>query len=343
VAVARPAARLTAVLAREAKLARPELLDEKCRARLVVHGVGSEARPLRVAELAARAGKACFAARPSLIVCGHLNHAPLAATLAAAARARLVTIVHGVEAEVARSSVKARALRGSHRVVAVSGFTAEKVTSALGVDRARVTVIHNAVDTARFSPGRPSSTVEKKLGGMARPILLTVARLDAGEQYKGVDVTLRALGKIGREVSYLVVGEGSDRARLEKLAAGLPVRFWGYASDEELPELFRAADCFVMPSRHEGFGRVFIEALASGIPVVAGAGDGSIDALGGGALGLLVDPLDPDAIAKAISAHLDGKSPKTMREPKSLHDEVEARFGLAAFRARVATLVDQIN
>jgi glycosyltransferase involved in cell wall biosynthesis len=287
-ALARPQAELVAVLAREPRLMRPELLDAAVRARLRVTGAHGEARLRRGGELVARA-LAEAARRPSLVVCGHVHYAALCRLMASMSRAPVISLL----------------------------------------------------DTARCRPGAPTAAVAAKLAHLPPPRLLTVARLDADERYKGVDLVLRALALLPRRPSYLVVGDGSDRERLRQIAAGLgvDVELYGHAADGELVDLYRACDLYVMPSRNEGFGYVFIEALACGVPVIAGSVDGSVDALAGGRLGTLVNPLDPDAIAEAIAAQLAAPRPS----PTALHAEVEARFGVAAFRRRLAAALARVN
>jgi glycosyltransferase involved in cell wall biosynthesis len=217
------------------------------------------------------------------------------------------------------------------RVVAISRFTAHRAESALGLQG--VAILNNAVDTARFSPGAPPADLERRLP--PRPRILTVSRLNAREGYKGVDVVLRALRDV--RASYVVVGAGSDVPRLERLARdlGVPAHFHGRATDEELPDLYRACDVYVMPSRGEGFGYVFLEALATGLPVVSGNVDGSGEALADGALGLMVDPGDPTAVAEAMRAHLEGRSPPELRDVARLRAEVERRFGRTTHAERV--------
>jgi phosphatidylinositol alpha-1,6-mannosyltransferase len=84
------------------------------------------------------------------------------------------------------------------------------------------------------------------------------------------------------------------------------VRFLGYVPDVELPDLYRLADLFVMPSSTEGFGIVYLEAAACGLRVVGGASDGSADAIQDSRVGTTVDPDDPEALLAAIAAGLQG-------------------------------------
>jgi glycosyltransferase involved in cell wall biosynthesis len=342
VGLALPDARLSAVLAREPRLARPALLPAELTARLRVSGASARARTARIAELTALAMVEAVRTRPRLVVCGHVNLSPLAWALARATGARLMALTYGVEAWTIDSRWTAAALRAADSIVTISSFTANALRDALGFDGDRIAVLHNAVDGVRFQPGPPKPTILTRLSSLARPRLITVCRLDATERYKGVDTLLRVLAaNPGLAGSYLVVGDGTDRARLERLAAELkvPATFWGRATDEELADLYRACDLFVMPSQKEGFGYVFIEAMACGLPVVAGGVDGSVDALAGGTLGLLVDPDRPDQIAAAIRAQLGGSSPPQMRDPQWLHAQVRERFSFDRFRERVDGLL----
>jgi glycosyltransferase involved in cell wall biosynthesis len=343
-----PRARLTALLGREVPLVAAERLDPETRARLHVLGAAGRWRTARAARLVTAAAWATVRTPPDVIVCGHLHYAALAATLAAARGARLIIVAHGVEAWRIRSRLTCAAVRRADLLLAVSGYTGRRVCSETGLPPARVAVVPNAVDTVRFAPGPPDARVAARLAHLPAPRLLTVARLDADERYKGVDRVIAALGRLHRlrrPASFVVVGDGSDRARLETLAraAPLPVSFWGRATDEELPELYRACDLFVMPSSGEGFGRVFVEALASGLPVVAGGRDGSVDALADGALGLLVDPDDVEAIARAIASHLDGASPPALRDPARLRAEAVARFSTPVVAQKLAAALSGLT
>jgi glycosyltransferase involved in cell wall biosynthesis len=339
---ARPGARLVALLGREPRLARPELLSPELRACLEVEGAHDTAPHLRLPELALRVAAAARH-RPRLVLCGHVNYAAMALALARSTGARWIALAYGLEAWRVRSRPAAAAMRRADRVVCISAFTAAEVMRELDLPPERVAVLHNGVDVARFTPGAPSPTVERRLAHLPRPRLLSVCRLDAGEGYKGVDQVIEAVARLraSRSVSYVVAGSGSDLPRLRALASARApgVEFLGRVADGELADLYRACDLFVMPSRNEGFGYVFIEAMACGLPVVAGSVDGSVDALAGGKLGLLVDPLDVPALAGAIAAQLDGATPPALRDPARLRAEVVERFGLPAFQRRLQAIL----
>jgi len=174
-----------------------------------------------------------------------------------------------------------------------------------------VKVLPNTVDP-QYQPGpKPAYLLERHAAG-GKKVLVTVSRLDNSEQYKGHDRVIRTLpGVLSQhpDTIYLIVGDGDDRPRLESLAVecgvAKNVQFTGLVPPQELPDYFRLADVFVMPSMGEGFGIVFLQAMATGVRVIAGNRDGSRDPLCDGTLGTLVDPENCEDLASAILAALD--------------------------------------
>jgi glycosyltransferase involved in cell wall biosynthesis len=179
---------------------------------------------------------------------------------------------------------------------------------ALRVDpRVRVQVIPNGVDVARFCPDRPDPLVDETLR------LLFVGRL---EPYKGIEVLLEALGHLrghaGRHLALDLVGDGSLRNRLPALARQLGlegmVRFRGAVPPSQMPDVYRHADVFVLPSIVEGMPNVVLEAMASGLPVVATRVPGCDELVEVGRTGFLVPPGDSHGLADRIgrlAAHPD--------------------------------------
>jgi glycosyltransferase involved in cell wall biosynthesis len=172
---------------------------------------------------------------------------------------------------------------------------------------------------------------------------MTVARLWPGDIYKGVDVTIRALPIIAQaipNVKYLAIGRGEDRPRLEQLARELGVSdrvvFAGFVPAEELSAHYRVADAYIMPSQ-EGFGIVYMEAMATGKPVLSGDRDGSADPLQDGKLGWRVPHRDPEAVAKACIEILKGEDKRC--DGEWLRQETLAAFGTDAFTHRLQQLL----
>ena len=226
--------------------------------------------------------------------------------------------VHGEEITTlddydARLDRRRRALLAAHHVVVVSRFTAAAVGDLLGrAGAARIRLIENGVDVARFRPvPRAADLVARyRLDGCF--VYVSVCRL---LEKKGVDHAIRAFAGIAAthpDSRYLVVGEGPYRANLEAIARSCGVAdrmvFTGAVADADLVDHYVLGDVFVMPNRRlangdtEGFGLVFLEANACGLPVVAGSDGGSSDAVQDGVNGLLVDGHQVASIRAAMLA-----------------------------------------
>jgi glycosyltransferase involved in cell wall biosynthesis len=189
--------------------------------------------------------------------------------------------------------------------------------------RARIRVVENVVDTSVFHP-RPDRRSNEP------PRLLTVAALTAK---KGLTHLLDALAQLApaRELRLDLVGEGDEhnvlQARARSLGLDGAVTFHGERPKEQVAELMRAADLFVLPSLYENLPCVLIESLASGLPFVA-SDVGGVPELVDGSGGWLVGPGDPHALATAIATALDQRD---RIDPEALADRARRRFGYEAF------------
>jgi phosphatidylinositol alpha-1,6-mannosyltransferase len=207
-----------------------------------------------------------------------------------------------------------RATSLASRVTAISRFTGRVVRTAVP-QPVPVSLLPPGVDTERFRPDVDGQPVRARYQLFDRPVVAGVSRL---VRRKGQDVLIRAMATIRRRVPdavLLVVGDGPDRERLRALADSQApqhsVVFAGAVSDADLPSLYAAADVFAMPCRSrlaglevEGFGIVFLEAAASGRPVVAGDSGGAAEAVVDGETGLVVDGRHVGAVAEATAALL---------------------------------------
>jgi asparagine synthase (glutamine-hydrolysing) len=273
--------------------------------------------------------------RPDLVISGHINLAPLTLLLSAVCSTDTALLAYGIEAWNPKPALR-WAARQIQRVFPISHFTAGRMAN-WGIKPDRMRLLHVTVDGEVFRPIRRART-----GG---PVLLTVARLDYSEAYKGVDQVLRALRLVRThhpDVRYVIAGNGDDVPRLKALArevgVGDCVDFRGFVPDEALPALYGEADLFVMPSQKEGFGIVFLEALASGVPVIAGTGDGSEDAVLQGRAGVLVDPETPGQLVESICKFLDGRVDGNLRDPARLRRLTLDHYGFDPFRERIHDL-----
>lgn len=303
-------------------------------------------RPEGVRQHQSRPGKAAYAlgaglfalrTRPDIIFCGHLFMAPLAATVARLTGARLLIQLHGIEIWEQPSPAMKRALESAALVFCVSRDTRRRLLAWADVAPERAVVLANTVGEA-FIPG-DRAAARARFGLGAERVLLSVGRLDARERYKGQDRVIAALPALlaqGLDITYLIAGDGDDQPRLEALAhdAGVAerVRFLGQITEADLPVLYRAADLFVLPSTGEGFGIVFLEAMASGTPALGLAAGGAVDALIDGVFGRAVGE---DALGSAIARQLS--SPNYDRADGSAR--TRARFGAEPFAKRIEQLM----
>jgi phosphatidylinositol alpha-1,6-mannosyltransferase len=241
--------------------------------------------------------------RPDVTLTTHIVTSPAAAAIRYARSARTVQYFHAKEIS-AKPRLAAFATRQAHAVIAVSAYT-QGLIAATGAPLTGLRLIPPGVDLPRDPRPQPPPAEQ--------PTLLTISRLE--DRYKGHDVMLRALALVRAEVphaTWVVIGDGPLRGELEALAASCgvadAVRFLGSVSDEQRDSWLARAHVFVMPSRlpggssaGEGFGIVYLEAAAHGMPVVAGNVAGALDSVADGESGLLVDPSDPHAVADAVS------------------------------------------
>jgi glycosyltransferase involved in cell wall biosynthesis len=276
-----------------------------------------------------------------VVICGHINLLPLAWLAARRCKAPLVLIVYGVEVWTKGSPVQRYLLKKVAGIVAISAFTVQRLREWADVQGDRIFLIPNAIDLDAFTPGPANERLRQRLSLGTGPVLLTLGRMAASERAKGFDEVLEILPVLLEDyptLTYCAAGDGTDRARLEEKARRLGVWertvFTGYVPESEKLDLYRLADLFVMPSRLEGFGYVFLEALASGIPVVASSIDGSREAVRAGAWGSLANPNNRDEILNSIRSSL--------RNPKiPPRDELEY-LSTARFRGRVWKVLENV-
>jgi len=255
----------------------------------------------------------CGSERFDLIFCGHLHLAFFAALLASAKAVPFWLQLHGGEAWQKPSEGIRWAVRRAALITAVSRYTRRRFLQWANVRPEKVLVLPNTYEE-KFKPGPKPEYLIKRYGLENKTILLTVSRLSSQEKYKGHERILRLMPKLiqrSPDLVYVIAGEGDDRKRLEAVASENHldgcVRFVGKVDESELPDLYRMADLFVMPSTGEGFGIVFLEAAACAIPVIGGNRDGSLDALREGNMGRLIDPEEPAELGRAILDTLSSK------------------------------------
>jgi glycosyltransferase involved in cell wall biosynthesis len=237
-------------------------------------------------------------------------------------------------------------LRSATAVAALSRFTAEKLIEVQGVRSSKIKNLPPAVD-----PG-----LERKRGMATVPrpplprgkILLTVARLETSERDKGVETVIQALPTVHRsfpDTYYVIVGDGDDRQRLERLAKDTGVASHVLFSSKvgyELVGYYDACDVFVMPSRKEGFGIVFLEAMACGKPVVGGKHGGTPECVEDGTTGFLVEYGDVITLADRLIRLLRDEGLRR-RMGEAGQRRVNEEYSFEHFRERLVCLLTKTD
>ncbi|MEL7350066.1 MAG: glycosyltransferase family 4 protein [Cyanobacteria bacterium J06560_5] len=281
--------------------------------------------------------------RPDHVFCGHINLAAMVSQLCRLLKIPYTVLTYGKEVWYELPSREKQALAGADRIWTISRYSRDLAHAANQVPTEKFDMLPCVVDGDVFTPGAPPDELIDRYRLQGARVLMTVARLWAGDIYKGVDVTIRALPKITSafpSVKYVVIGRGDDQPRLAKLAEDLGVAeqvvFAGFVSDEALIDHYRMADVYVMPSK-EGFGIVYLEAMACGVPVIAGDDDGSADPVQDGRVGWQVPHRDPEAVAAACIEALSGEDPRC--NGAWLRQESLASFSAPALVARLGVLL----
>jgi phosphatidylinositol alpha-1,6-mannosyltransferase len=250
---------------------------------------------------------------PAEVICMHLALSPVA-WLAAGTRGRLTVFLHGIEAWKPLETVQRWVLGRAGVLMTNSEHTARRFRDANPALAGRqIRVCHPGLETVR-------ATNEERSETGALPFALIVGRMAAAERYKGHDLLLDIWPRVVAEVPearLVVAGDGDDRGRLEAKARVLEehVTFLGHATDRALAAAYRDCAFFVMPSRDEGFGLVYLEAMRAGKACIGGVG-AAAEVIEDGVTGLVVDPTKPEPTLEAVL--------RLFREPGT-----RARMGVA--------------
>lgn len=305
---------------------------------------------LRTLVFAAQTARLVLWQRPNLIISNHLNFLVAAYWLKCLTGIPYWVTVYGVEAwDIERPALK-KALHNADHILSISGYTRDRLLKEQNLDPKKISLLPCTFDAIQFKVApKPTYLLQQYSLKPEQPIILTVARLAGVERYKGYDKILEALPQIRQavpDVHYIIVGKGDDRTRLEQLIAhmGLQdcVTLAGFVPDEQLCDYYNLCDIFAMPSKREGFGIVYLEALACGKPTLGGDRDGAIDALCQGELGALVNPDDAEAIAQTIIQILQKTYPNPLLyNPEALRQQVIDIYGFERFKQTLAQYLEE--
>lgn len=275
-----------------------------------------------------------YSHRPARVVCGHMGQLPLAWALS---RLRpglhYYLVAHGIEVWRPFSFLERRALRGARQIWSVSEYTRQQVLLRCRGLESKVSVLPNALDPFLIPPGpAPAAT------GPAT--ILAISRLSLADNYKGIGHLIAAMPAVRAGIPgarLRIVGRGDGLASLQRIARGLElgtaVSFAGYRSDSELHTEFAECRLFALPSQKEGFGLVYLEAMANGRPCLAARSGGAPEVVTGDT-GVLVDYGDVPGIAAAIQGAL-----RREWSTAALVERAQS-FSYLRFRERLASMLE---
>jgi glycosyltransferase involved in cell wall biosynthesis len=274
-----------------------------------------------------------------LVVAGHPNLAPVVRAMRIAApRIKSIVCTHGVEVWEPMARLRRMALRSADMVLAPSKYTADHVAAVQRVATEKIRVLPWALDPQFEALASQALKAAAPRNFPEGRVILTVGRWLADERYKGMDTLITALPRLlprWPELQLAAVGEGDDRAWLEDLAEETGVQrhvhFLSGLSDAELAACYAHCEMFALPSRGEGFGLVYLEAMACGKPVIGGAHGGAPEVIEDGKTGYLVPHGDAVQLATAIETLLaDPALEKEMGRRGKQRVENEFRFSVFA-------------
>ena len=306
-----------------------------------------------------RAVATAMSERVDLALIGHVNYAPMGLLLKRLRpNLRYGVVVHGVEAWSRLPRIRRRALRHADFVMSVSEYTKRQVVEANGVNPQRVYLLPNTLASESDGTGRSGDGATGRRGdgetgrsgepdaARHKPIrLLSVCRLDAREQYKGIDTVIRALPAVCARVAdleYVVVGSGSDLERHKRIAADLGVtdrvQFLGSVDELALRSVYESCDVFVLPSAGEGFGIVFLEAMHYRKPIIAANSGATPEVVKDGETGMLVEASSVEQLAAAM-IDLATDRPKRDRMGDAGYARLLNNFTFDHFKRRLQEIV----
>jgi len=275
--------------------------------------------------------------RSDIVILSHINLAVVGLLIKRLhPKCKIWLVAHGIEVWRPLSMWQNAILKRCDKVICVSNFTKQQMINLHKTDADSCVVLNNAIDPFMNLPttfAKPQHLLKKYNLTVNSPVIFTLTRLAATEQYKGHEQVINIIGKLKTKfpgIKYILSGkyDADEGIRIKELIAHNNVEqqviLTGFLDEKELPDHFLLADLFVLPSKKEGFGIVFIEALACGLPVICGNADGSLDAIRNGELGVAINVEDLDQLEQAIYESL--KKPLTAEKRQTLQQQCLQHF-----------------
>src|SRR3984893_381679 len=288
--------------------------------------------------------------QPTIVLALHPDLAPVVAAMKVLAPGmRSVVVVHGVEVWTPLPAVRRRSVQSADRVLAPSEDTLSRANEEQRLPAGKGRKLAWSLGPEFDPQAVPSAPSSPPKGFPRGRVILTVGRWEASEAYKGVDhliSTLPALLKIFPDAQLVAVGEGSDLPRLQSLSRGSDVsgrvHFLPFMAHGQLPNAYDHCELFAMPSRGEGFGLVFIEAMARGKPMIGGAHGGTPEIIDDGINGFLVRYGDVAQLVDRLKRLLANDSLRREMGAQALA-KARREFTFARFSSGLAVILGELS
>lgn len=261
---------------------------------------------------------------------------------------KIIVVTHGIEVWDELKGFKKKLLKKADKILAVSAFTKQRIASVHGIAESRISIFHNTLDPYFIYPtsfNKPEYLMKRYSLHPRAQIVFTLTRLTSTEKNKGYDHVIQVMPQLKKkypQVRYFLGGkpDEKEKKRINNLVETNNITdcitLPGFISDEEVADHYLLADVFILPSQKEGFGIVFIEAMACGLPVIAGNKDGSVDALRNGELGTLLNPDSDEEILQGLDNVLHAIEKNAVSNAKKeLQQKVIDAFGFEVYKKRL--------
>jgi asparagine synthase (glutamine-hydrolysing) len=271
-------------------------------------------------------------------------------------KVKVTLIAHGIEVWKPLTGIKKWIVNNSDHILSVSNFTKKQLLDRYNIPSERIAIFPNTIDPYFQYPdkfGHPEYLKKRYSITPDQKIIFTLTRLSHTEKYKGYDQVIECLPNLLKttpNVRYIIAGKADAielrrvNALIEKHQLQDVVTLASFINDDEIVDHYLMADIFIMPSQKEGFGIVFIEAMACGLQVIAGNKDGSVDALKNGELGTLIDPDNKAQILGELERGLNNLDIKNDINLKAgLQKRVIEAFGFDSFTNNLKKEIELLN
>ena len=288
--------------------------------------------------------------RSDTLILTHINLSPVARIIHILnPGCKILLVAHGIEVWKPLKGSKRKICLIADKILCVSRFTKDKMVLLQRVSADKCQVFNNPLDPFMALPpsfDKPRASLKDLHILPTDKVILTLSRITPHETFKGYLQVIEAMSTLGREIpslKYILAGpiETTEKENILQLLSRhkleKQVVLTGYIKEEDLSILFLSADLFVLPSKKEGFGLVFIEAMAHGLPVICGNTDGSLDAVRHPAMGTAIDPDDVQALCESIKARLD--HPATTEERKEIQRLCLEYFNIHNYTLQLEKLI----